>query len=280
MLSWLDGSDLAGFIAGALERSTVDLADQFSRMIITQRAYSSNAQVLRTADEMTQAVVELVGQMISANGLAHEDIVSILFTATPDLHAAFPASAARELGLADVPLICAQELDVTGAMPRVVRVMAVGGVRETLHVVAGAGHGHREQHLAPGEAVDDVMLDGVERGLRHHGFLGDAAPGDVARVNRRDVWQELLAHRRENAICGDEEVGAFARAIGEYGSVIFIAGNLPMKSEIVPLLIIIKLEQFNYSGATAIGTLMLALSFVLLLVINLLQAWARRGHGA
>ena len=73
---------------------------------------------------MTQAVVELVGQMISANGLAHEDIVSILFTATPDLHAAFPASAARELGLADVPLICAQELDVTGAMPRVVRVMA------------------------------------------------------------------------------------------------------------------------------------------------------------
>ncbi len=69
---------------------------------------------------------------------------------------------------------------------------------------------------------------------------------------------------------------AFARALGEYGSVIFIAGNMPMISEIVPLLIITKLEQYDYAGATAIAVVMLAASFVLLLVINLLQAWMRR----
>ena len=69
---------------------------------------------------------------------------------------------------------------------------------------------------------------------------------------------------------------AFARALGEYGSVIFIAGNLPMKSEIIPLLIVAKLEQYDYAGATAIATVMLVLSFALLLAINLLQAWSRR----
>mgnify|MGYP002715286817 FL=1 len=68
---------------------------------------------------------------------------------------------------------------------------------------------------------------------------------------------------------------AFARAVGEYGSVIFIAGNMPMKSEIAPLLIIVQLEQFNYAGATSIATVMLVASFLLLLVINLLQAWGR-----
>jgi sulfate transport system permease protein len=72
---------------------------------------------------------------------------------------------------------------------------------------------------------------------------------------------------------------AFARAIGEYGSVIFIAGNMPGISEILPLLIVIKLEQFDYAGATVIATLMLIASFVLLLLINLLQAWTRRRHG-
>jgi sulfate transport system permease protein len=69
---------------------------------------------------------------------------------------------------------------------------------------------------------------------------------------------------------------AFARAIGEYGSVIFIAGNLPMKTEITPLLIVIKLEQFDYAGAAALGFIMLVMSFVMLLSINLLQAWGRR----
>lgn len=69
---------------------------------------------------------------------------------------------------------------------------------------------------------------------------------------------------------------AFARAVGEYGSVIFIAGNLPMRTEITPLLIVIKLEQFDYKGAAALGFVMLTMSFVMLLSINLLQAWSRR----
>jgi len=73
---------------------------------------------------------------------------------------------------------------------------------------------------------------------------------------------------------------AFARAVGEYGSVVFIAGNLPMRTEITPLLIIIKLEQYDYAGATAIGAVLLTLSFVLLLSVNLLQAWGRRRGGA
>ena len=72
---------------------------------------------------------------------------------------------------------------------------------------------------------------------------------------------------------------AFARGVGEYGSVIFIAGNLPMHTEIMPLLIIIKLEQFDYRGAAAIGAAMLAASFVLLLVINMLQRWSRQRMG-
>ena len=69
---------------------------------------------------------------------------------------------------------------------------------------------------------------------------------------------------------------AFARATGEYGSVIFIAGNMPMVSEITPLFIITKLEQYDYAGATAIAVVMLLVSFALLLAINLLQAWARK----
>jgi sulfate transport system permease protein len=72
---------------------------------------------------------------------------------------------------------------------------------------------------------------------------------------------------------------ALARCLGEYGSIIFIAGNKPMVSEIVPLLIVAQLDQFDYQGATAIGTLMLGVSFLLLLAINLLQAWVRRRHG-
>ena len=72
---------------------------------------------------------------------------------------------------------------------------------------------------------------------------------------------------------------AFARATGEYGSVIFIAGNLPMVSEITPLFIITKLEQYDYAGATAIAVVMLIVSFILLLTINLLQAWTRRRAG-
>jgi sulfate transport system permease protein len=72
---------------------------------------------------------------------------------------------------------------------------------------------------------------------------------------------------------------AFARATGEYGSVIFIAGNMPMVSEITPLFIITKLEQYDYAGATAIAVVMLIVSFIMLLAINLLQAWARGKSG-
>ncbi len=71
---------------------------------------------------------------------------------------------------------------------------------------------------------------------------------------------------------------AFARGVGEYGSVIFIAGNIPYVSEIAPLLIVIRLEEFNYAGATAIACIMLAISFAMLLFINLLQMWSRRRY--
>jgi sulfate transport system permease protein len=71
---------------------------------------------------------------------------------------------------------------------------------------------------------------------------------------------------------------AFARAVGEYGSVIFIAGNMPFKSEITPLLIMTKLEQYDYAGATALGVIMLVVSFVLALGINLLQWWSSARH--
>lgn len=70
---------------------------------------------------------------------------------------------------------------------------------------------------------------------------------------------------------------AFARSVGEYGSVVFISGNLPGKTEITPLLIMTKLEQYDYAGATALGVLMLAISFVMLFVINVLQKWSLKG---
>ncbi|WP_072379984.1 sulfate ABC transporter permease subunit CysT [Rhizobium tibeticum] len=72
---------------------------------------------------------------------------------------------------------------------------------------------------------------------------------------------------------------AFARGVGEYGSVIFIAGNLPFRSEIAPLLIVIKLEEYNYAAATGIAAVMLVISFVMLLIINLIQSWSRRRYG-
>ncbi len=72
---------------------------------------------------------------------------------------------------------------------------------------------------------------------------------------------------------------SFARAVGEYGSVVFIAGNLPYVSEIAPLLIVVKLTEYDYVGATAIATIMLAISFAILLLINLVEAWSRRRFG-
>lgn len=76
-----------------------------------------------TAEQVDARTSELIVQMLSRNGIAHEDLVSVLFTATDDLHSQFPATAARSLGLGDVPLICARELDIEGAMPRAIRVL-------------------------------------------------------------------------------------------------------------------------------------------------------------
>jgi chorismate mutase len=73
---------------------------------------------------MSEQVGELLTALMERNGLSAEDLISIWFTATPDLHSDFPAVAARKLGLVDVPLICAQEIDIAGAMPRVVRILA------------------------------------------------------------------------------------------------------------------------------------------------------------
>ena len=73
---------------------------------------------------------------------------------------------------------------------------------------------------------------------------------------------------------------SFARAVGEYGSVVFISGNMPLRTEIVPLLIIGKLEEYEYAQATAIAVVMLVISFLLLFAINLLQAWTARKQGS
>jgi chorismate mutase len=74
-------------------------------------------------DHLLGSVDELIRAMLEANGVANDDLVSMILTATPDLHSEFPALAARQLGIGDVPLLCAQEIDVVGAMPRVIRVM-------------------------------------------------------------------------------------------------------------------------------------------------------------
>ncbi len=87
-------------------------------------------------------------------------------------------------------------------------------------------------------------------------------------------WRVLLPPLYPSLVTGFTL--AFARALGEYGSVVFISGNMPMRTEITPLLIITKLEQYDYAGATAIAVVMLVVSFALLLTINLLQKWSRK----
>ena len=76
-----------------------------------------------SADAITAATAELLREMLDRNGAGPGDLISLVFTATPDLHAAFPAAAARELGISDVPLLCAQEIGVEGALPRCIRVL-------------------------------------------------------------------------------------------------------------------------------------------------------------
>ncbi len=91
------------------------------------------------------------------------------------------------------------------------------------------------------------------------------------------IWGVLLPSLQPAILTGFAL--AFARGVGEYGSVIFIAGNTPYVSEIAPLLIVIRLEEYDYAGATALAVVMLALSFAMLFVINLIQAWSRRKYG-
>ncbi len=114
------------------------------------------------------------------------------------------------------------------------------------------------------------VLDDLDREVEQAAAtLGASAVQGFVRVIMPALWPALLTGFAL----------AFARAVGEYGSVIFIAGNMPMKSEIAPLLIVTKLEQYDYAGATAIAVVMLVLSFTLMLGINALQHWALSRHG-
>ncbi|CAD7054436.1 sulfate ABC transporter permease subunit CysT [Pseudorhizobium endolithicum] len=105
----------------------------------------------------------------------------------------------------------------------------------------------------------------------------EEAAATLGASRRQTVFRVLLPSLTPAVLTGFAL--AFARGVGEYGSVVFIAGNIPYVSEIAPLLIVIRLEEFNYAGATAIATIMLAISFAMLLVINLIQAWSRRRYG-
>lgn len=115
------------------------------------------------------------------------------------------------------------------------------------------------------------VLAGLDRAAEESALILGATPGQIF---RRVILPPLVPAIATGAAL------AFARAVGEYGSVIFIAGNRPGVSEIVPLLIVIKLEQFDYPGAALLGTAMLMLSFVLLLAINRLQRWGAGRHAA
>jgi sulfate/thiosulfate transport system permease protein len=114
------------------------------------------------------------------------------------------------------------------------------------------------------------VLEGLEREIEEASALLGAS-------RLRTVFQVILPQVYPALLTGFAL--AFARAVGEYGSVIFIAGNIPMVSEIAPLLIVIKLEEFDYAGATVVATIMLAISFVMLFIINALQAWQRKRLG-
>ena len=100
----------------------------------------------------------------------------------------------------------------------------------------------------------------------------EEAAATLGATRLQTIWRVVLPALLPSLVTGTTM--AFARAVGEYGSVIFIAGNLPAISEIAPLLIVIKLEQYDYAGAAAIGVIMLAAAFLLILTLNLLQNWA------
>lgn len=105
----------------------------------------------------------------------------------------------------------------------------------------------------------------------------EEAAATLGSSRAQTLWKVILPPLIPGLLTGF--VLAFSRAVGEYGSVIFVAGNLPYVSEIAPLLIVIKLSEFDYAGASAIAVIMLGISFVTLLAINLIQAWSRRRFG-
>lgn len=104
----------------------------------------------------------------------------------------------------------------------------------------------------------------------------EEAAASLGAPRRQAVWRVILPELWPVLLTGFAL--AFARALGEYGSIVFISGNMPMRTEIVPLLMMMKLEQFDYAGATAIAVVMLMASFILLLAINLLQWWSGQRH--
>jgi len=132
--------------------------------------------------------------------------------------------------------------------------------------------------LGVGLALTFVGLPFVVRTVEPVLLDADPALEEAAAVlgagRLRTLWQVILPPLMPALMTGFAL--SFARAVGEYGSVVFISGNMPFKTEIVPLLIVTKLEQYDYTGATALATVMLAASFAVLIVINLLQARTRR----
>jgi sulfate/thiosulfate transport system permease protein len=110
--------------------------------------------------------------------------------------------------------------------------------------------------------------------LSELGLDVEEAAATLGATRLQTIWRVVLPMLLPALLTG--AAMAFARGVGEYGSIIFIAGNLPMISEIAPLLIVTKLEQFDYAGAAAIGVIMLAASFVMLLALNGLQSWAAK----
>jgi sulfate transport system permease protein len=113
------------------------------------------------------------------------------------------------------------------------------------------------------------VLEDLERDV-------EEAAGSLGANRWQTFWRVLLPPLFPPLLTGFAL--AFARAVGEYGSVVFISGNMPMRTEITPLLIITKLEQYDYAGATAIAVVMLVVSFLLLLAINLIQWWTRKRY--
>ncbi len=120
-------------------RAAARTASNLDRVPLAVRALRGATTVdADTPEQITERVVELINELFARNGLVHDDVISILFTATDDIHSMFPAFPARKAGLGDIPLICARELDIVGGTPQCIRVMlhiATDKPRDQLHHV-------------------------------------------------------------------------------------------------------------------------------------------------